>query len=63
MGSAGAETMDSQFFLLFFENLNGSSFALFKRKKQAQDNLSSLSSAWPYATASECHDNDPPNLL
>ena len=63
MGSAGAETVDSQFLLLFSENLNGSSFAFFKRKKQAQDNLGSLSRAWPYPTASGCHDNDPPHLL
>lgn len=62
LGSAGTETVDSQLLLLFSKNLNGSSFTFFKRKKQVQDNLGSLSRVWPYPTASGCRDNDPLNL-
>ena len=62
LGSAGTETVDFSSFLLFSKNLNSFSFTFFKRKKQARDNLSSLSRVWPYPTASGCHDNDPLNL-
>lgn len=54
--------MDSQLLLLFSKNLNSSSFTFFKRKKQAQDNLGSLSRVWPIRQPLDNRDNIPLNL-